>query len=107
VAAALTTSTPSGRSTRSTSARARRPCSRRIAGGIVTCPVRVIFTVIMSPRKDRIVNLLCAPYAAPGLLRSRAFSNHLSSTRPTNQSLVRFQALLFVQASRRRVKEYP
>jgi hypothetical protein len=50
VAAALTTNSPSGWSTNSTSASDRSACLRRNAKGIVTCPVRVIFTAAVSRR---------------------------------------------------------
>jgi hypothetical protein len=47
---ALTTSTPSGWSTNSTSRRGNNPCRRRNAGGMVTWPFSVIFIPQTLPR---------------------------------------------------------
>ena len=58
---ALTTNTPSGRSINTTSASDRKPCFRRIARGIVTCPICVIFTATVSSRNEGPVNSFWGP----------------------------------------------
>jgi len=54
---ALTTNTPSGRSTNVTSPRGSNPCLRRMAGGMVTCPLLVIFMGYLSLNVQRVSNM--------------------------------------------------